>query len=216
MGRVSDARERLVLAAIELIWARSYGLVSVDAICERADVRKGSFYHFFKSKDQLVVAALDAHWQGRRPAFDEIFSSSVPPLERLRRYFDLIYDRQMELRRATGRILGCLHASVGSDCIRNSAEISAKVHEILAIYKSYLATALRDAHAAGMLSAPDPASKAQTLFAYVEGVLGQARIHDDPGLIAELRTGGWLLLGVAAPGAAAQPPARAASRNLTR
>jgi TetR/AcrR family transcriptional repressor of nem operon len=210
MGRVSDARARLVAAAIELIWAESYGLVSVDAICERAGVRKGSFYHFFKSKELLVVAALEAHWQGRRARFDEIFSSSVSPLERLGRYFDQIHDRQMELRLTTGRILGCFHASVGSECIRNSPEISAKVHEILAIYKRYLETALRDAHAAGLLEAPNPASAAQTLFAYVEGVLGQARIHDDPKLVAELRTGGWQLLGVRPPPARRTRAARAA------
>lgn len=59
MGRTSDARERILEAAIELIYARSYSAVGVQAICERAGVQKGSFYHFFPSKRELTLAAVD-------------------------------------------------------------------------------------------------------------------------------------------------------------
>src|SRR2546422_4016559 len=102
MGRVSDARERLLKATVELIWQESYGAVTVDAICERAGVRKGSFYHFFKSKDELVLAALDADWESRRPILDRLFSPSKPPLERLRDYFAYVHDRQWEVRSKYG------------------------------------------------------------------------------------------------------------------
>lgn len=44
MGRTSDAKERLLAAALDLIWERSYGSVTIDAICEKAGVKKGSFY----------------------------------------------------------------------------------------------------------------------------------------------------------------------------
>ncbi|HEX6836727.1 MAG TPA: helix-turn-helix domain-containing protein, partial [Polyangia bacterium] len=84
MGRVSTARARLVQAAIDLIWTDSYGAVSVDAICEQARVKKGSFYHFFKSKDELVIAALDTHWENRKPQLELLFARARPPLERLR------------------------------------------------------------------------------------------------------------------------------------
>ena len=68
MGRVSDAKPRLLEAAIDLVWSRSYGAVTVDDICAAAGVKKGSFYYFFKSKDELVAAALDAKWEQIRPA----------------------------------------------------------------------------------------------------------------------------------------------------
>jgi len=60
MGRTSDTRERLLEAAIDLLWASSFGAVSVDQICEGAGVKKGSFYHFFESKIDLAIAAYDA------------------------------------------------------------------------------------------------------------------------------------------------------------
>lgn len=178
MGR-TDARERLLQAAIDLIWTSSYGAVSVDAICERADVRKGSFYHFFASKDELVVAALDAHWVTRRPFLDEIFSASRPPLERLARYFAYVVTRQTEIKGQYGRVLGCFHNSVGSECVQRPADIATKAQEIIVALRRYLETALRDAQAEGLVPPGDPAVEAKNLFAYIEGALAQARVHDD-------------------------------------
>jgi TetR/AcrR family transcriptional repressor of nem operon len=196
MGRTSDARERLIDAAIDLVWPASYGAVGVDAICEKAGVKKGSFYHFFKGKDDLVVAALEAHWERRRGVLDGIFSPSVAPLDRLRRYFAHIFARQTEVRAKYGRVLGCFHNSVGTECIQAMPLIAAKVQEVLSSYKRYIETALRDAQAAGDVRPGDPAADAKMLFAYVEGALTQARIHDDPEILRRLPEAGFALIGV--------------------
>lgn len=73
MPRKSDAQERLMNAAMDLIWENSYGSTSVDAICEKAGAKKGSFYHFFESKSELAVKALEADWQRKKARMDEIF-----------------------------------------------------------------------------------------------------------------------------------------------
>src|SRR5689334_25402889 len=116
MPRVTDMRERLMDAAIDLLWRNSYGATSVDAICERAGAKKGSFYYFFKSKSELAAAALEADWKKKRLEMDSIFSPTVPPLERLDRYFDFVYHNLSKLReRCGGAILGCPYMSVGSE-----------------------------------------------------------------------------------------------------
>src|SRR5436190_2437270 len=107
MGRVSDAKQRLLDATIDLIWQHSYGAVTVDNICERAGVKKGSFYYFFPSKTDLVVAALDSHWQSLKPTLDATFAAEVPPLDRFHNYFELMYLRQAALQEKYGRVLGC-------------------------------------------------------------------------------------------------------------
>src|SRR2546422_10315091 len=86
MGKPSDAQEKLLQVAFDLIWNNSYGAVSVDQICERARVNKGSFYHFFPSKADLAVAAYEEHWREKQPELDRIFSPQVSPLERLERW----------------------------------------------------------------------------------------------------------------------------------
>jgi TetR/AcrR family transcriptional repressor of nem operon len=198
MGRTSDARERLLHATIDLVWQSSYGAVGVDAICEKAGVKKGSFYHFFPSKDHLVIAALDHVWETRRPVFDAIFSPVNPPLERLERYLAQLFIRQSEVKRECGRVLGCFFNSIGTECIREHPELTAKVQEVNSILRRYLETTMRDAQAAGVMRPGDPAADAKLLFAFVQGALLQARIHDDPELLRNLPVTGLALLGISA------------------
>ena len=116
MARVNDTRDRLLEAALQLIWEESLGAASVDAICEKAEVRKGSFYHFFKSKEELVATALETHFKASRLDYDRIFSPSVAPIDRLKGYFELmVRKQQMKLEKA-GRVVGCPYASVASAC----------------------------------------------------------------------------------------------------
>src|SRR3989442_1669184 len=97
MGRVSDAKERLMEAVRELIWTGSFGSTTIDQICAKAGVKKGSFYYFFDSKADLAVVAIDDEWQTRRRDLDSIFSPTIPPLERLRKYCDYGYRLQADI-----------------------------------------------------------------------------------------------------------------------
>lgn len=62
----APSKERLVDTAIDLLHSSGYRAVGVQALCERAGVRKGSFYHFFSSKEELTLAALDQAWASFR------------------------------------------------------------------------------------------------------------------------------------------------------
>jgi TetR/AcrR family transcriptional regulator, transcriptional repressor for nem operon len=113
MPRVSDMKERLTDAALDLMWENSYGTTSVDSICERAGAKKGSFYYFFKSKSELTVAALEAEWNKNKANMDALFSPATPPLERFDRYFDYVHDRLAELQEKCGSILDALSLASG-------------------------------------------------------------------------------------------------------
>jgi len=195
MPRVSDARQRLMEAAQNLIWESSYGGTSVDDICARADVRKGSFYHFFKSKADLEIAALEADWQFKRKCYNEIFSPTVPPLQRLEGFFDFAYERQADFQRKSGSVLGCPYCAVGSEVGIQEDGIRQKVREIFSGVVKYLESAIRDAHAQGLIHAPDAKAKAQLLHTYFTGTMSQARIANDLGLVRAMKAGALDLLG---------------------
>src|SRR6266446_10545398 len=196
MPRVSDTKERLTDAALDLIWESSYGGTSVDAICERADVRKGSFYYFFKSKSELAAAALEADWSKRKVDMDRIFSPTIPPLQRLERYFELVYQHLVERRQKCGAVLGCPLLALGSEVSTQDQVLRDTVERILDRKVKYFESAIRDAHGQGLIVAPDPEAKARALFACYHGTLAQARIQNDVELIRDFKHVARDVLGV--------------------
>ena len=189
MGRTSDANERLMDAALDLIWEESYGAVTIDDICKRADVKKGSFYYFFSSKSELAIAALERLWNNEsKPKMDSLFSSSVEPLTRLTNYMHFIYEAQSEICQKHGKVLGCPVASVGSEtcaCAEESA-IGNKMREMFGRKRRYYESAIRDALAEGSIEPCDPAEKALALTGLIEGTLTQARILNDLAVLKSL------------------------------
>ena len=71
-----------------------------------------------------------------------------------------------------------------------------KIEEILNYKRKYLESAIRDAHAAGLIQAPDPAAKAAMILAYCEGLLTQARIQNDVEVLRDAIRGWFAILGV--------------------
>ena len=200
MGRVSDAKNRLMEAVSELIWSGSYGSTTIDQICEKADVRKGSFYYYFDSKADLAVAAIDSQWQKVRAESDSLFSPTVPPLQRLKNYFDWGYRFQSEIKAKYGHVLGCALFALGAEVCTQELQLQKKIQEILGYKLKYLESAIRDADAAGLIEAADPAAKARMIHAYYEGLLTQARIQDDLEVLRDAGRGAFAILGLKVPG----------------
>ncbi len=183
-------------AVLDLIWSGSYGSTTIDHICDKAVVKKGSFYYFFDSKAELAAEALETSWQDRRAEFDGIFSATVPPLERLKRFCDFTYQMQREIKIKYGRVLGCAQASLGSEICTQENVLQKKIQGMMEQKRKYLESAIRDAHAAGLVHAPDPAAKARMILAYYEGLLTQARIQNDVEVLRETASGMFAMLGV--------------------
>jgi TetR/AcrR family transcriptional regulator, transcriptional repressor for nem operon len=162
----------------------------------RARAKKGSFYYFFKSKSELAAAALEADWNKKRAEMDAIFSSTVPPLERFERYFDFVHDRLAELQKKCGNILGCPLLSIGSEVSTQDQVVRNTVDRILDRKIQYFISAIRDAHAQGLIVAPDPEAKARALFACYHGTLAQARIQNDVELLRDFKHVAMDVLGV--------------------
>jgi TetR/AcrR family transcriptional repressor of nem operon len=62
-----ESKTRLLEAALHVIRAKGYSATRVEDICEAASLTKGSFFHHFKSKEDLALAAAD-YWSSRTAA----------------------------------------------------------------------------------------------------------------------------------------------------
>jgi AcrR family transcriptional regulator len=94
-GATADTRARLVTAALELFWEKGYGSTSIADILGRAGANAGSLYHFFPTKQDLLLEVLDTYQRGIGPMLlDPAWEGVDDPIERvfalLARYRHLI------------------------------------------------------------------------------------------------------------------------------
>jgi TetR/AcrR family transcriptional regulator, transcriptional repressor for nem operon len=186
MGRTSDAKEKLLGVAFQLIWDNSYGGVSVDQICERANVNKGSFYYYFGSKADLAIAAYDEHWKQKQPEMDRIFSAQTPPVERLTKWCDHVYEFQKEKSNEYGHVCGCPYASIGVEVATQDDKIRAKVEELMARGGKYVESAIAEAQRDGSLPPGDARQVAQQVCSFILGSVLRAKIQNDVEVLRNL------------------------------
>jgi TetR/AcrR family transcriptional regulator, transcriptional repressor for nem operon len=193
--RFCDSKLRLLETAHELIWRQSYGSVGVDQICEQARVKKGSFYHFFRSKSELAVAAYEYHWDKVRQALDRIFSIQAPPMERLEAYFAHIRRNQTERYESNGCVLGCPFVSLGSELSTQDESIRRMAQQISERKCRYLESTLRDAMDAGAIPRQDPKLLAQELHFYIVGLVQEAKISNNLAVLDRMQSGAYRIIG---------------------
>ena len=178
MSKRGNTRERLLETAMTLIWAHSYGSTTVDEICKQAGAQKGSFYHYFSSKAELAMDALENTWQGLRAKLDHIFSSQVPPLQRLRLFAEKEYQTQVEEFEKLGFVVGCPYTTIGSEQCAFSDGLTERSWEILLRVRKYISQALRDAHEEGSLEIKDCEQSTNDIFFHMLGALAASRLSN--------------------------------------
>ncbi len=186
MAKTSDSKEKLLQVAFDLIWDNSYSAVSVDDICERAEVNKGSFYYYFKSKADLAVASYEEHWREKQPELDRIFSPQLPALERLSRWCEYLYERQRQKAEKYGHVCGCPYASVGSEVATQDEKIRSKAQELFERNLKYLESALADAKREGAITCRDPRLAAQRVYSVALGMLLRAKVRNELSVLKDL------------------------------
>jgi TetR/AcrR family transcriptional regulator, transcriptional repressor for nem operon len=82
--RPTSTRQRIVEAALYLFWLRGYTATGLAEILERSKANSGSFYHFFKTKEELLLAVLDLYVQSLGAVVVQpVLSAVKDPVERV-------------------------------------------------------------------------------------------------------------------------------------
>jgi TetR/AcrR family transcriptional repressor of nem operon len=169
-----NLKEQLVEGGSRVLFEKGFHASSVNDIVAAAGVPKGSFYNHFESKEALALEVVARY--GASYPLDALRGGEGPPLERLRRHFELIVERTAE--RGVG--LGCLLGNFSTELAGHSSVIGEYVAGAMDQWSDAVATALTQAQAAGDL---DPAHDAETLGAYLvnayEGAVARAKVSDD-------------------------------------
>jgi len=102
--QATSTRARLLDAARYLFWEKGYAATGIAEILERASANSGSFYHFFTSKEALLLAVLDSYLEGLEPVIVRpAFARHRDPVERIFAILQGYRERLVE----TGCRYGC-------------------------------------------------------------------------------------------------------------
>lgn len=171
----ADTRDRLLDAAMRLFWEKGYRSTSVADILAAADANSGSLYHFFPTKQELLIAVLDRYVEGLRPMLLEPAWEGVDdPIERV---FALLA-RYRELLVATDCFYGCPIGSLALELHEPDPPVRERLAANFAGWVAAIEGCLEEA---GDRLPPDldRHALAQMVLTTMEGGVMQARTHRD-------------------------------------
>jgi TetR/AcrR family transcriptional repressor of nem operon len=168
-----STRDRLIEAAIRLFWERGYTATGMAELLKAAQVNSGSFYHFFDSKEALLMAVLDWYKENIYPALlQPAFETTEDPIERifalLERYRGLILQTDC----AYGCPIGRLALEIGPE----QRAVHQKIAENFSAWTAAVRKCLDDA-ADRLPPGLDREKLATLVLSVMEGGVMQSRSH---------------------------------------
>jgi TetR/AcrR family transcriptional repressor of nem operon len=191
-------REKLIDSAIQLLGTRSYNSVGVQELCEHAEVKKGSFYHFFPSKRDLTIVALDTIWENfKAHMFLPVLESELEPVEKIKTMMDHGYKHLVSSKSGSGCVSGCNIGNLAVELSTQDEEIRQKIESIFDEWTGYIEILIQDAISRGQISSKiNVRATAQALLAFVEGTLLLCKTYNDPEVMKNLSDNAFNILRV--------------------
>jgi TetR/AcrR family transcriptional repressor of nem operon len=88
-SRQQDSRTRILEAALQVIRTKGYNACRIEDVCAAAGLTKGGFFHHFKSKEEMAVAAVDFWVEITGALFRSApYHEPSDPVDRLLAYVD--------------------------------------------------------------------------------------------------------------------------------
>jgi TetR/AcrR family transcriptional repressor of nem operon len=187
MTNISNTRERIIDVAKERFHARGYADVGIKEICDNANIQKGSFYHFFPSKEDLALTVIDEFAEDWASGFvSEAFDPELAPMERIDFLIDAAYFWQKSVKEKNGRIPGCLFGNLALEMSTKNDVLRAKLNAVFTLAKSRFKETLDEAVIKGEIKPLNTILTAEAMLAYLEGMILLAKSENDPEVLYKL------------------------------
>ena len=172
-GRPAGKRQRLIAAASQLLHQQGVETTTLAGIAQAADVPVGNVYYYFKTKDDIIAAVIEAHVQQARAALASIDGSHRSPKSRLKALVSQYADQSEVVA-----LYGCPHGSLCSELDKRPSSPDFALPELMRVpiewaEGQFRALGRRDAH-----------DLAVSLVAAYEGSALLANTFRDPDILA--------------------------------
>lgn len=179
-ARISDEDTRALLlrAGLEILTEKGFSASGLDEILKRVGVPKGSFYHYFDSKEAFGLALIEQYGRYFAAKLERhLGNHTLPPLARIRAFAD---DAEQGMARFAWR-RGCLIGNLGQEVAALPDSFRSLLTATFADWQQRLALCLQAAVERGELA---PGTDCDAMAAWFwtgwEGAVLQARLQESP------------------------------------
>lgn len=174
----NETRATIIRIGTDLISRQGFNATGIDAVLKEAGVPKGSFYYYFKSKEEFGLAVIDHFAERYDQRLDTFLNDEeVTPLNRIRNLLEggLVRLEQNQCAK------GCLIGNLGQELADQNERFRARLEEIFRSWKERYAACLREAQGAGELAPElDSGVVAGFILSGLEGAILRAKVMKSP------------------------------------
>lgn len=177
----SPTKQKLLAAAQNLMLAKGFTATTVDEVCESAGLTKGSFFHYFETKETLGKAVLDRYVSTMFQAIKTApFLKNDDPLQRIYGYVGFL----IEMSRNPATQSGCLLGTFSQELSDAHPDIRKACAQHFVHWANVLRLDLESAKAKyARRKRWDPAALAEHIISVLEGSLILAKAKQDYGVV---------------------------------
>ena len=170
----TDTRNALVWCGTELLTERGFQITGIDEVLKRVGVPKGSFYHYFKSKDHFGHAVIDNYEAYYAKKMDRIFGdSSQSPLQRLVNFTANAKNGMVKFDFKRG----CLIGNLGQELAALDTQFRERLEGVLVSWEKRVAECLSEAIDSGELApGQDPQALSRFFWVGWEGAILRSKL----------------------------------------
>jgi TetR/AcrR family transcriptional repressor of nem operon len=173
-----DTRNTILSIGLDLIALQGYHATGIDQILKKAGIPKGSFYHYFQSKEDFGFALIDqfaVYYKNLMERF--LLNQEVPALQRIRDY--MLDGRRWFIENNHER--GCLIGNLGQELADQNPRFRARLDEVFSTWRELFAACLLEAQKKGQLSKkPNHKILADFVLSGWEGAILRAKVAKSP------------------------------------
>lgn len=170
----NTTRDTLVEAGVRIMMEKGYNHTGLREVLKSSGVPKGSFYHFFGSKEEFGLAVVDSYiddFAGFMAA--HLGNSDLPPLQRLRRFFEEA-TKMFEARGCWG---GCMVGNLGQELADQNEIFRKRIAGAIEDWRGDFAACLTEAREQGEIAdSVDPGDLANFLLDSWEGAILRMKV----------------------------------------
>jgi len=177
-------RQRIVEAANRLFYHKGYNQTSFSDVVQAAAVPRGNIYYYFKTKDEILEAAIQYRTERISQMLEQWTGSYRTPIERLHRFLDILSDSADAIMR-----YGCPMGSLNTELGKEQPELQALAENLFKVFEIWLVDQFAELGYAGRAH-----ELTLRLMAQGQGINVMAHVHNDPGFLRreKERLGRWL------------------------